>query len=736
MRERDEVKRQFRSPLSDRPSVRSTSSGAHYRRNTAAPWTRPSASLWEEDDNAASAPQPAVTEEWDEQWDVDSPKRRWPLRFRLHLPRRRRSRILLAIVCVCLLAGSLGSFAAYAHYDGVYQKDMGLAHQGAAELQAVEPLMQQVAANPFAPQVISQAQQHFSAAFTDFSQINQDLQAVPSGATLLPHYGSLLSAASHLVPIAVEASQAGIISCEGLNLIISRVHDPLNAQSQGLTADDMQQINQYFTQLTHLFTTATNQINQLQPGDLSIDPRLGPLVTTLKQHLPALEQGFQEVQSILGLAPTLLGIGKPANYLIEVLDSTELRPGGGFIGNYGILTLSGGRLDGLHITDVDLLDRPFEATGKEIPKPAVYNWFTFTQDWSFRDSNLDADFPTAAQYGEQNYHLEGGNEDVQGVIAITPWLIQDMLKITGPIYVPEYKETISTDNLIDRIHYHQLLAQEGRDDVPDPTGHSSLRKRFTEILFEHFFARVQQLASTDMLAFYHLFTDGLHSKDIQVYFNAAPAEALLQRYQLASAIEAPAAGDSLLLVDANVTPSKANSFISYTLNDQITLDSAGNAVHQTTLTYSWPDTPANRASFYWTKTAYSDYVRIYAPPKGVLEMQQGWKPAGTSSAFGREVWAGLFSLTYGKTGTIVLVWQVPHAATSTAAGWQYQLLLQKQPGITWQLSLQLNLPTCASVKSVAGGLTLPGRQSAIAKLSLTTDLTFTVNYTCQAGSSA
>ena len=37
--------------------------------------------------------------------------------------------------------------------------------------------------------------------------------------------------------------------------------------------------------------------------------------------------------------------------------------------------------------------------------------------WRFRDSNLDADFPTAAREGELEYTREGGNVPVQGVIA-------------------------------------------------------------------------------------------------------------------------------------------------------------------------------------------------------------------------------------------------------------------------------------------------------------------------------
>ena len=107
----------------------------------------------------------------------------------------------------------------------------------------------------------------------------------------------------------------------------------------------------------------------------------------------------------------------------------------------------------VRIKDVYSLDTPFEAAGGQIPFPASYSWFNLTPTWSFRDSNLDADFPTAARYAELTYRQEGGTVPVQGVIAVTPAFIERALAITGPIDVPEFHETITGQNLVARIHY-------------------------------------------------------------------------------------------------------------------------------------------------------------------------------------------------------------------------------------------------------------------------------------------
>ena len=158
------------------------------------------------------------------------------------------------------------------------------------------------------------------------------------------------------------------------------------------------------------------------------------------------------------------------------MDSTELRPGGGFIGNYGIATLSGGRLTAAHITDTYLLDRPFELAGHSIPFPSTYRWFAHylaLSSWSLRNSNLDANFATDARYGEMNYQSEGGNVPLQGVIAITPSFIEHVLNISGPINIPEYHETVTAQNLISLIHFHQLGgtgAGGGSDLIPSQNG--------------------------------------------------------------------------------------------------------------------------------------------------------------------------------------------------------------------------------------------------------------------------
>jgi len=637
--------------------------------------------------------------------------------------------LVAAVLALLCTVGSAFSVIEYRTYSVSYRSDISLAQMGTQHLRKAVTLMEALSQNPLDSQTVNQARQEFAAALPAFVQLNNNLLLLPGISTFIPVYGARLNAALHLAPLAIELSQAGLAGCNILNIVILRLHDPLSTQkSQGLTMTDLATINQDFHRIKTAFNLAFNQAKQVQTANLQFDPHLSKLFATLLKQMPVLQIWLDEIGKLLPILPTLLGVGTPTNYLIEVLDSTELRPGGGFIGNYGFATLSGGRLIDARITDVVLLDRFFIGIGHRFPLPPAYAWFDLAKrrNWGFRDSNLEADFPTSAWMGEQKYMQEGGKVPVQGVIAITPALIQHALEIIGPIYVPEYHETITAQNLIARIHYHQLgPAGEGSDRIPSPDGHSSLRKRFTELLAEQLLANIRHLSPASLAKFIHLIINSVRSKDLQIFFNSSIAEHLLQDFHLDAAIQSPS-GDGLFVVDANIASDKANNFIIDTLDDQVTIDGQGNAIHHTIINYAWLVKGQNYGS-----PIYRDYMRLYVPPGSMLHAQDGWEPRGTSEAFGREVWAGYFTLTSGQSRTVTFIWTVPGAAKKDANGWHYQYLIQRQAGAQWTLHMQITLPSCAVVTNKWGGPMSGTHQVVALTQSLNEDMSLGLDYACR-----
>lgn len=647
----------------------------------------------------------------------------------------RRGRLIAAILCASILmvaASSIGTaIFGYAQYRHVLTE----AKAGIADLESAKAALKDLGSNPFNSTNIAQARADLLSSETAFQKVNNDLHVFPSALTAVPVLGPKLNAAFKVVPIAVDATQAGVAACDILTILSSRLKDPLNSGGSGVTPADMVNINTYFAVIDSHFSSIVSRVNALPPNAASLDPRLGKLLDTVRVNMPKVIQGEQDARAIITALPSLIGVGQPSTYMLEVLDSTELRPGGGFLGNYGYLALSGGRMSGIHMQDVDLLDNNFKYGGGYIPIPPQYSWYTGFYSWGYRDSNLDADFPTSAQNGLNLYYKEGGTQQFQGVIAITPWLIKNALALTGNITLPEYTPavTVTPDNLIDEIHQHQLGGGAGPDNVYDPVCGSSYRKCFTAYLFKHFLAQAKTSLTSKFGAFGKLLIDSFHSKDIQIFINKPPVEAVLEHYHVASTIDAPPTGDSLFIVDANVNGNKANSQITYNVTDQVKIDASGMATHHLVMSYYWPDTPSNRVNAFQFGPVllYVDYLRVYVPPGANFTSQTGWQQNGTTKEFGREAVGGYMDVYIGQTGTVTLDWTVPHAATHDASGWHFDYLVQKQGGVTKPTDIEVALPSCASVFGLKGFVT-PNAHLASFKPAggLTRDENLAVDYTC------
>src|SRR2546422_3194909 len=117
--------------------------------------------------------------------------------------RSRRIAVLWCCIGLFVLATALSSLSLYQNYSGQYHHDMTLARSGIQHLQTAETLIKNLARGAFDVHNVTQARQEFTAAFTVFSQLKNDLTQIPSAATLLPKYGTLVSAALHIVPLAV-----------------------------------------------------------------------------------------------------------------------------------------------------------------------------------------------------------------------------------------------------------------------------------------------------------------------------------------------------------------------------------------------------------------------------------------------------------------------------------------------------------------------------------------------------
>jgi len=651
-----------------------------------------------------------------------------------------------------------------------YNSTMALAKDGVAHLKNAEVDFKALASAPTDVVLITDAQQELQRAHDDFAQLQQRVSLV-SPAALFPRVGGKVSAAGKLAPLAAQGTQAGILACDALKTLVVGLKDPLGA-SGGLTSADMSQIISDVDQIHALYGQMAPVIQSLTPNDLSLDPRLAPLVESLRARLPEVTRLLNDLDGLAHAAPQLLGVGKPATYLVEVLDSSELRPTGGFIGNFGALTIDSGRLSpNFHISDITLIDSSVKfATApyrQYIPIPAQYKWLNAVfvnptgNSWSLRDSNLDPNYPTAAQNAlslysrllpdaQKNLAAQGSalklydpakSGAFAGVITLNLGLFQQALAITGPITIPQFHQTVTASNFVSLIHSYALGPNATGPDNK-ACGVTSCSKVFTSEVVQAFMAKVKSNLPLYMGKMGKLLYDSLRTKDVEVYFTAPQAQQMLSDLSLSATVAAPTTGDSVFEVDANVAANKDNYFLKYQMADQITIDQAGAATHSLAWSYTWPNNPATlKETFAAGSPDYFAYSRVYAPLSASLRDQSGLMGFGSSVAFGRQVYSGNVTVSYGQTSRYGLSWKVPDAVTHDSAGYHYHLIFQRQAGITWPLRLSVSLPSCATMSGapVTSGLTAQDRVTVTGDRvlitgPLTMDVQLTINYTCTGAS--
>ena len=142
--------------------------------------------------------------------------------------------------------------------------------------------------------------------------------------------------------------------------------------------------------------------------------------------------------------PAILGWDAPRRYLVLTQNPAELRPTGGYIGSFGIVSFDKGRITERKFQDVFLLDLPWSYPFIKGPQELHDYLLGNKQPWQLADANWSPDFPASAQDAIRLYTNESGDTKIDGVLAITTYTIDELLKVTGPVTVPQYGLTIAS----------------------------------------------------------------------------------------------------------------------------------------------------------------------------------------------------------------------------------------------------------------------------------------------------
>ena len=170
----------------------------------------------------------------------------------------------------------------------------------------------------------------------------------------------------------------------------------------------------------------------------------------LNQLSEGLAQSINLLSGIKNLSPLLIkltGSPDPAKILILLQNTGESRATGGFIGVFALASFKDGKLNNLSIHDsYDFDGRLFQ----EVKAPPFLR--PYVNNIALRDSNHQPDFPTSARLAAWFLEQEKG-PTVDAVIALNENILADILRLVGPINLPEYQLTVDSNNFYLTLEY-------------------------------------------------------------------------------------------------------------------------------------------------------------------------------------------------------------------------------------------------------------------------------------------
>jgi uncharacterized protein DUF4012 len=472
---------------------------------------------------------------------------------------------------------------------------------------------------------LQQAKKDFVSSGQEFQQLQNQLKqssTINTITTYFPQYRETLKSALAGSAIGVDVANIGVIATTNAMQIAPTFNGPLLAASNKplVTQPVLDTIGATLNQILPLLNDIQAQSHDISLDSLPIQASEKTQVGQLLQLLPQVIDDLSLANNLLGDAGWLLGVDQPRTFLVQTMDRAELRGTGGFTGQYGELTINGGRVAPFSLKDISLVEYTTSSVTQGQTAPKQYrSWWPFA-NWGLRDSNISADFPTSAQLAINLYKQETGNQ-VDGVISFTPVVIEHILTVIGPIQVPGYNNLVTSQNLEDLLHYYQLNNSGIATQVVHQPGDTSTstRKRFTNYLATLVMQKVRGASPDQLFTIAHQVLSDLKTKDLQIYFSNPSVESVLAQYGFAGQMDRSTDHDGLYVVQQNLSASKASQYVKTILHDTVTLDSKGGATHllQVRLIY-------DQAGPVYGYDTYYDYLRVYVPPTSVLLSGDGF----------------------------------------------------------------------------------------------------------------
>jgi hypothetical protein len=440
----------------------------------------------------------------------------------------------------------------------------------------------------------------------------------------------------------------------------------------------------------------------------------------------ALKTQAEGAESFLNaFVPWLSDTTTTHHILVLFQNPSEMRPGGGFLGSYADVSISGGKVTNIAFHDIADVDAAF--TPKIVP-PAPLQ----LEEAAFRpaDANWLLDFPTSASETidmfERSGLYDGGDAasgtastTFDGVVAVTPQVMEDLLSVTGPIDVAS--TTFTSDNLVTQI---QKIVQAGQ--AKSAGGGATYPKAVISQLYPAVFQQLASSTDVQKQEILGLALGWIANKDVMFYFTNPAFETFATAngaagdvYQLPENFN----GDYLAIANADINSDKSELYVAQDVTYDASIDSSGTLTTNLVIKRTHN---GNQSPYWWYQTTNQDYMQIFVPNGSTLNNESGgiaktvpapinyarsgyatdplvfavasttqqsfsFPKVSTQEEFGKQVFA-IWDRTYAGASTTLSLNYSHDLFSVPAPGVQYQFVFERPAGATGDYNIEVDAP--------------------------------------------
>jgi len=446
---------------------------------------------------------------------------------------------------------------------------------------------------------------HFSQAYASFSAASDSLGTIGNElakATRFIPGLSLFSSGQGIIDGAKHLSNAGATMSRML-LLFPTSSDAGEMRFDGGLLEILSEAETFSASALHDLSLAEESLSRVDMDDVPEEKREAFLL--LREKLPIAKTLLSAFDRNAGLVRELLGENGPRVYLLLFQNNHELRPTGGFIGSYGVIEVDRGHVRKFLIDGIFNPDGQFK---EDIVPPAPIR--KVSAGWSLHDSNWWPDFPTSAEKAMLFYEKTGG-PTVDGIMTVTPTVIEKLLAVTGPIPMPEYGVTIDAENFMTAVQEEVEVRYDKEWNQPKKII-ADLAPRLLDNLF-------QSSDPARIIAAAEALSKGFDERHILLYSRNDEAEKLLDSVGWSGRL-LPTDRDYLSVVHTNLNGYKTDGVITEDIEHRAHIQSDGSVVDTVRITrkHAGGDT-----RYDWWDKVNSDYLRVYVPEGSELLSAKG-----------------------------------------------------------------------------------------------------------------